>query len=94
MEENESINESLDFGIGPSTSSTPGKSPSKCNKSFEKISRNRPLLEKDNTNILTRKRALSVGIEPGKKRRRRLVDESNSSTTEADHSAAHGVKLI
>ena len=91
VEDHESIREGFDGVVGPSTS-TPGKSPVKGNKSFEKISRNCPLLEKDYNNILTRKRALSLGIEPGKKKRRKTVDEGNSST--ADHSAAHGFKLI
>jgi len=72
-------------GEGQSTST-----PEKANRSFEKITRNCPLLKQEKRQMLTRKRAHALGFEPIKRKERKLV----GSTTPTDLFAAHGFKLM
>ena len=72
-------------GEGQSTST-----PEKENRSLEKISRNCPLLKQDERQMLTRKRAHTLGFEPIKREERKLV----GSTTQTDLFATHGFKLM
>jgi len=68
-------------GEGQSTST-----PEKANRSFEKITRNCPLLKQEKRQMLTRKRAHALGFEPIKRKERKLV----GSTTPTYPFAAHG----
>eukprot|EP00795_Rhopilema_esculentum_P009928 gene9928-18539_t len=57
----ENRNESMTSDVGPSTS-TPVKTADEANRSLEKISTNCPIFEKERSQVLTRKRAKSLGF--------------------------------
>ena len=83
----ESRNESMTSDVGPSTS-TPVKTADEANRSLEKISINCPILEKERSQVLTRKRAKSLGLESIAMKRRKKVHEKSYIQD------AHGFKLM